>query len=350
MLRMATVLVVGAGASCDVRIPAGIGLRELISSKLKEIDNLGYFQLQDRDILETLYRYRSTNIEAIHPLVEAASLISRSLGQAESIDTYLDSHNEDEAINIVGKISIVKSILESERQSSLYLDRENEVEQLDYGTLSQTWYSRFFHLLVRNCPKSNVDSLFKNLTIICFNYGRCIEHYLFNATRQYYNLDWEAASRVLANLRIIHPYGTVGTLKWEKKKDHVKFGGCGSHIDLLSIAQRIKTFTEQIQETKILDEIHSSIQNADKLLFLGFAFHPQNLEILSPPTGSRINTVFGTTYGLSQTSLEYIEYEIRKRFLGSYQTKKVFLKPNLKCYEALEEYGVGITSDYAPLA
>lgn len=113
-------------------------MRDTIAQRLRGVEDLGYFQLQDRDILNTLYKYKSVSINTIHPLIDAANLISRSLVQAESIDTYLDSHSENEVINIVGKISIVKSILDSEKRCRLYLDREHESEQLDYDSLSKT--------------------------------------------------------------------------------------------------------------------------------------------------------------------------------------------------------------------
>jgi hypothetical protein len=53
-----------------------------------------------------------------------------------------------------------------------------------------------------------------------------------------------------ANLRIYHPYGSLGVLPWQVRNNEnsVPFGGSEYGDDLNLIADEIKTFNEQLED------------------------------------------------------------------------------------------------------
>jgi hypothetical protein len=81
---------------------------------------------------------------------------------------------------------------------------------------------------------------------------------------------------------IRHPYGVVGLLDWQDWAQNgrpVSFGHVGN-VDLLEIAHQINTFTEQQEDNEKLAIIRRTVQEAEVIVFLGFAFHERNMELL----------------------------------------------------------------------
>src|SRR3954468_1859832 len=77
-------------------------------------------------------------------------------------------------------------------------------------------------------------------------------------------------------LEIRHPYGFVGALPFQDQREGVPFGAEPVSVKTLDIAGRIKTFTEQTNDAEAEEAIRSLIRDADKIIFLGFAFHELN--------------------------------------------------------------------------
>jgi hypothetical protein len=54
------------------------------------------------------------------------------------------------------------------------------------------------------------------------------------------------ASKALANIEIVHPYGHLGPLPWQGTNGFA-FGGIAGR-KIIQISERIKTFYEQLQD------------------------------------------------------------------------------------------------------
>src|SRR5439155_8041922 len=130
-------------------------------------------------------------------------------------------------------------------------------------------------LITEGRRKSEITSVFDNLTIINFNYDRSIEHYLPFSLGNYYGLAPSEVREVMPNLSILRPYGKAGSLPWERDPEHVAFGDCDAKA-LQIAAPRILTFTEQIQDSSLLSQITAALEAAERIVFLGFGFHRQN--------------------------------------------------------------------------
>ena len=114
-------------------------------------------------------------------------------------------------------------------------------------------------------------SVFENVTIICFNYDRCIEQFLTYWLISVYGISYGDAQELVAGLKILRPYGAVAPLPIGGGAG-VDFGANLRFLDLRPLIQNIKTFTEQIGDENVMSEIRSAVAGAETIVFLGFAY------------------------------------------------------------------------------
>lgn len=345
---MKTVFIVGAGASKEANMPTGLELRGLIARALNIHTNLSEVVSGDAQILEALSIVARTGqpySENLESFRNAAQRIRRALPQAMSIDSYIDSHSGDKEIELCGKLAIVKTILKAEAKSTVFVGQRQNGSKAEFDCLEDTWFHGFFQLIINGCK--NVDDLQKRLAsmvLIIFNYDRCIEQYLYHALQNYYHLEGYAAATLLQQLDIYHPYGTVGSLPWRKLNDVVPFGHDPHAQQLLTLVKQIKTFTEgtdaSSSDVKI---IRSHVTTSNKLVFLGFAFHRLNLELLlpesEPPQGGKLAStrqVYGTAYNISDNNVLDIRQELKSR--ATLADKNIYIRNELTCSKLIEHY------------
>lgn len=148
------VFVVGAGASKEARLPAGVELKARVASLLDIRFEGGYRRSSgDALVYEALNRaVRSGVILAkdiipvtdINKCLHACWRIRDAMPQAPSIDNFIDVHRGDELVELCGKLGIVRAILEAERSSLLYVDRSERLGKINFKAIEETWYNRFF--------------------------------------------------------------------------------------------------------------------------------------------------------------------------------------------------------------
>jgi hypothetical protein len=51
----------------------------------------------------------------------------------------------------------------------------------------------------------------------------------------------------------------------------------------LKSSSRIRTFNEEVEDTTKIGQIRDAMCAASRVIFLGFHFHPQNLDLITPP-------------------------------------------------------------------
>ena len=51
-------------------------------------------------------------------------------------------------------------------------------------------------------------------------------------------------------------------------------------------SSRIRTFNEEVEDSTKIEEIRDAVGTASRIIFLGFHFHPQNMELITPNTQS----------------------------------------------------------------
>ncbi len=149
----------------------------------------------------------------------------------------------------------------------------------------------------------------------------------------------EQAASILAKLRIFHPYGTVGSLPWQNGPNSVPFGTNElKETELLNLALGIRTFTESIDEGKDIEAIRSAILEAQTIIFLGFAFHLPNMNLIQPAHPSKNSkNIFGSTFGISASDGRIIENSIRKLH-GREVPPSYIGTAGIVCHRLFEEY------------
>jgi hypothetical protein len=178
MFKSKVLFILGAGASCEAKLPSGSELKITIGEKLNLQFDFGPRNLKDGDaqIFCALEKHCHGDDELIKYL-RAGKQYYGARHQAISIDNYLDAHQNDKYTILCGKLGIAKTILEAERRSLLYFD-ETKREKMNFANLENTWYGAFQKILTENVEKSNISKLFENVSFITFNYDRCLEHFL----------------------------------------------------------------------------------------------------------------------------------------------------------------------------
>lgn len=341
-----TVFVIGAGASKEANLPTGYELKSKISELLDiKFERFSQQKSGDYKILEALRLFvpqSGGRNGDINPYLNAARHIRDALPLAISIDNFIDAQRGNDKIALCGKLAIVRSMLYAEKNSNLYFEKSRTDSIMNFRSLEKTWYIPFFRLLTENCGQNDLRERFKTITLIVFNYDRCIEHFIYYALQNYYKIPGNEAAELVKNINIYHPYGNVGSLPWINHNGGMEFGAEPEAIQLLKLAQKIKTFTEGTDpaSSEIL-EIKRHMGSANRLVFMGFAFHKLNMQLISPDnpknrgkSKSNMLKCFATTYEISDSDKEVIEEQIGALYSGRIKVRMA----NLLCGAFFTEF------------
>ncbi len=309
------VVVIGAGASKEFGLPVGTELAKNIVQKLDIRFDDGYSQSSgDRQIAAVVRQEAGADF---NNYLYAAWRIRDGLDLADSIDNFMDKHQQDKRLRYMGELGIVKEIGEAERKSTLWSDPRYDRSgrgALPFEELENTWLKKLFRRLQRKVRKEALETLFEKVTFIIFNYDRCVEHFLLFAIQQSYGVDERQAAQVIATANIIHPYGVIGYLPWQVSTPGVRVEFGAERLPIMEMTKGIRTYADRIEETDTLGRVHKAIADADLICFLGFSYLEQNLELLTPPGIVRTRNVLGTTLGISEFNGKAIADELRIRF------------------------------------
>lgn len=307
-----TIYVIGAGASYELDLPVGNKLKEDISQILYMKFQHGSFIDGNSDLYQALRHHTGNDNNETNLYLTECRHISDNMPLAISIDNFIDSERGNDKLALCGKMAIVDAILAAEKKSKLYFDRYSSETKINFPSLENTWYLSFFRTLTENCRVEDLSKRFSTITLVIFNYDRCIEHFLINALMGYYRLPENEAAEIVSNLIIIHPYGTVGSLPWQDQTSstRMEYGGNIQAFQLVEYSQRIRTFTEGAHSEQ-MNQLRNNMNDTERLVFLGFAFHRLNMELLMGDNNARYkNTTaidcFATAYETSKNDQDSI--------------------------------------------
>jgi hypothetical protein len=302
MKALRTVFVVGAGASHEFGLPIGDTLKE----KIAEV-------LVPRPLGNSLFHAVAATAESARrttfaELSAAAAKVARAMPQVVSIDNFLYQRGDDKNIVLAGKIGIAISILAAERRSNITTNQSQGRELFDPSASKNSWINRLVQELGVGCTRSELESRLSQIAFVVFNYDRCIEHFLYWSLINVYDVTPSDAARLVNNVVVLHAYGQVGKFGWAQavKGNPVAFGEDPHPQQVLDVADQIRTFTESTRpEDTRTHEIRHAIGTAAKIVYLGFSFNEQNVELLyGPPDNEEYDRseqqVYATTLGMSR--------------------------------------------------
>ena len=307
--------VIGAGASAEIEMPVGQGLKAQIQGLLTfEFDDPFIPSKGSKSIaseLQQISREGKLSRSEFERLYQAAEIASKGLGLAESIDSYLDLHRENKEVSLMGKMAIVEAILAAEEKAYKRLFN-SEHTVIDLNLIENTWYAKLLRHLTRGKSKEDIDNIFRDISFIIFNYDRAVELIFPMLLFYLYNVDIETAVSSFEKATIIHPYGKVGNLLHPSQGWTRGFGKKSKHLS--EYALEINTFTEGESNITLAQGIDDAVSRASTIVFLGYGFIEMNNGILMRAPSKKVERVFGTTKGLSNSDVTSISERICEGF------------------------------------
>ena len=332
MFKKKTVIIVGAGASKEAELPLGYELKNQIAELTKFTFGHDGFQHGDYDFYNELRRSAQFSQHA-RRLRTACSKVSRGINFVSSVDSFLEIHGVDPDIQVCTKAAIAQIILRAEAKSKLAVDRSNIYNQLEPGKLDKTWYQELAQILFEKVGSDDIKQAFVPVTFIIFNYDRCVEWLIFHAIQGLYFLDGLASAQSMKGANFLHPFGDVGSPPWLGGAAPSEEFGADVSGRLVSVCERIRTFTERVESTSCVAEIKDTVANAETL---------ECMALLQPnERGASAKRIFGTSVGMSGNDKAGIERQLAKIFTPTAGTRsrppKVTLDA-LTCVEFLRQY------------
>jgi hypothetical protein len=270
-----TVLVLGAGASNHLEYPLG----EQIIDEVWNIKHLSKDRIERQPLWRDLINHwGSEKFNAFATRLRKA--------QIPSIDAFLGRFPE---FSEIGR-SFLAAILKG-RESYRRL-------------FGQSWYR---HLLYSLMDDDRYEPV--NLSILTFNYDRSLEAYLFETFKNHYiDVDDAGAKEMLKRIPIVHLHGTLGNFP------EVEYSAESSVEEILAISKRIKIITEinDAEDDNDFATANSMLQAAERVIFLGFGFHQDNLRRLKFDF-SKIWERGGEVIAATQTSSQSARVDMQLR-------------------------------------
>ncbi len=291
------VIILGAGASIPFGFPSGDDLYKKIRDNI-ESDVSEYIDIKKRKSYGP-FDYSRLQNEA-KEFSEALKKVS-----VVSIDKYL---NINPKFKDIGIKSIISEIVKCEK-----LHLEN-MRNSDNNT--DDWCKYLIRKMTEslNTAEELLNIKENQISFITFNYDRSLEfilHRELTGLLENTEIQQQAINDTLNKIKIIHVYGQVGWLPWQKSENNQKLAYGEIFESVFETAEKVAESIEvmyslRIDKNEILEAIQL-ISKADRILFLGFGYDQENLKILKFPIEKHSMQIYGTAF--KQTSNEIINNE-----------------------------------------
>ncbi len=316
---MKTVFVLGAAANKDLdkngAMPIGSELANRIQAQITH-------ELQNRRISATgiiADTFASSGGFGDEHL-KAMARIEQGITFRDSIDEFLDEWSNLPKLMEVGKVAIASQVLTAESKTRL---AKALIEPRDATRammeVRESWLGQLLRYANPGVRRRDVEECLAEIGFITFNYDRCLEASLYLFCRSGQNLDENTTLQVLNQTPIYHAYGSLGGCLGNAGPKIPL--GANDHWYIFRASQGIRTFTEEV------DSIHQMgmrklIEGADAIVFLGFGFHRQNLDLLLPESMAD-KKIYATVYGMRQAQIKAAQayFEWKGGHLNTYDVE-----------------------------
>ncbi len=199
----------------------------------------------------------------------------------------------------------------------------DSIEKLPFNNpnVQGDWYTYLYRQMIQGLetPKELLRVNENKVSFITFNYDRSLEHFLFTALHgllKNAEIPKEKLSDKLIKIPIVHVYGKIGYLPWEKhftsSEDCVPYAA--DQIPPGNIAVKthghIKLIYDERKGSPELEKAKELISNADRIFFLGFGYDEMNISILDLPDLLRGKFVLGTALNSTEKERDQIETKL----------------------------------------
>jgi len=267
MIDRSICFVLGAGASVPYGLPTGPGLKDLLVEQCArknrpECSALLGAGFGHDELTEFVHGFR--------------------MSRQSSIDSFLASRPQFFG---VGKAAIAATILTLEQSHRLHPSDPTD------DWISHVWT----HL---QSPKQASFAM-NRLSFVTFNYDRSVEQSLCDAYSNTYGVTWDVAcARVEETIPIVHVHGSLGALPTSVRAG-VPYDLPLEHADLKDVAAQITVLSEAHEDSSEVSSARALVAGAHRVVFLGCAYHRENMRRLGvgdkPLGAERIGSGYGLT-------------------------------------------------------
>ncbi|HKP03621.1 MAG TPA: hypothetical protein VJU77_09715 [Chthoniobacterales bacterium] len=213
-----------------------------------------------------------------------------------SIDAFLEHRPE---FFEVGKLAIAYCLIPYESEEALFGIT---------GNRGGDWYQYLSEKLTASFEKFGEN----RLAVITFNYDRSLEHYLFTTLRNAHGRSDEECAQMLRRIPIHHVYGQLSRHPYPDQEAR-PYTPDRSKYKYVGYAARGITLLHDKAKPE-LDAAREVLKRAERICFLGFSYHPLNLERLRLQDSSG-RAVFGTARRLIGDELGSVEQDLHSLLL-----------------------------------
>jgi hypothetical protein len=167
----------------------------------------------------------------------------------------------------IGRFAIAYVLLKNESADKLIVDEWCQVlwNKLSYG-------------------KNDASDIKPCIAFITFNYDTSLEHIIYAAIRNTFpRCGDEKVKRMFDEMPICHIHGKIKKMPWDNnyKKEMEKYGlSSYEPKDILQMSRGIRLVHEEDNAAEI-NRVQELISDAQNIVFLGFGFHPENINKLN---------------------------------------------------------------------
>lgn len=344
MIRTKTTLIVGAGASAELHVPTNA---ELLARIVQGYDFTRLnTEAQTRDgqlLLRNMYKLAERSGKPIEEVVAAAERLRTACRLGRSIDTVIEQYDHDPLVVACGKLAVAYFIGQGEARSNLRDTPRVPGEMPLQGKINEYWLYHLGQFITSGVPRSKIGRSLEELTIICFNYDRSIEHFLPYALVMAYGIPLKEAQGVISeHLQIIHPHGMIGRLPWQKGETPQAEWGVEQPWNIHAISAQLKTLGERTADREAVRRIRMAVAGAKRLVFLGFGFQPQNMDLMFENALSHNPEVLVSTYGMSPGNAATVGSIVKR--LAGLESPDLLTMADGKAWEVMRDYSLLLES------
>jgi len=250
MIRIPTVLILGAGASMPYGFPSGADLRKAIC--LPGNDNAW--------IYHSLNQFVGIDAEKVQSFA-----IAFSRSNISSIDSFLAKRLE---FTEIGKLAIAAYISAFESPDFIFVEGNTD-----------HWYRGLWNIMLEDL--GNINELPQNkIKFISFNYDRSLEYFLHESTKNTFGVHDVHAKNAWSQLEIMHVYGMLGEFDYQPTDGTRIYSKAEDASSLLTAAKGIRVIPEARQDDEKFKLARNWFEWAERICFLGFGFDPLNVDRL----------------------------------------------------------------------
>jgi len=293
MITEPTALILGAGASMPYGFPSGLDLMRKILNEIRPGQSTELSQK-----LTDIFGIEQDDIDYLYESLSRSGKLS--------VDAFLEHQR---GFLKIGQLAITLTLVQYEIEDRLFAPK----------MAGKSWYEYLWNKL--DAPFEDFDK--NKLSIITFNYDRSLEQYLITAMKNLYDKSEKQCAERLSKIPIIHVHGKLGNLVWQGEISRPYKPRCYRKVE--DISNQIIVIPEKEGTSSEFEEAIKLMLAAQHVYFLGFGYHPKNLERLR--VAERLGAVpRGTSVELGDAERSEIKRIWKIITFDDYSTNLTFLK------------------------